>query len=109
MIEWVESTGYTTRWLPATCRGIRTTTITAEERNLLWLVLHSAVRLGYRRLSELRDSTEAMTVAERAVRRDQAIARSVASGQGWHRRLNWMWDGAHATSERQMRLTREKR
>ena len=71
MIEWVESTGYTTRWLPATCRGIRTTSITAEERNLLWLVLHSAVRLGYRRLSELRDSTEAMTVAERAVRRDQ--------------------------------------
>jgi hypothetical protein len=71
MIEWVESTGYTTRWLPATCRGIRTASITAEERNLLWLVLHSAVRLGYRRLSELRDSTEAMTVAERAVRRDQ--------------------------------------
>ena len=71
MIEWVESTGYTMRWLPATCRGIRTTSITAEERNLLWLVLHSAVRLGYRRLSELRVSTEEMTVVERAGRRDQ--------------------------------------
>ncbi len=26
----------------------------------------------------------------------------------WHRRLNWVWDGAHATTERQTRLTREK-
>jgi hypothetical protein len=47
------------------------TSITAEERNLLWFVLHSAVHLVYQRLSELRDSTEAMTVVERAVRRDQ--------------------------------------
>ncbi len=37
----------------------------------MWLVLHSDVRLGYRRLSELRESTEARTVAERAVRRVQ--------------------------------------
>ena len=69
--EWVKSTGYTGSWLPATCRGIRTTSVTAEERNLLWLVLHSAVRLGYRKLSELRANSEGMTDSERSDLRDQ--------------------------------------
>jgi len=50
---WVRSTGYLATWLPATCRAMTAPIVAAEERNLLWLILHSAVRLGYRLLGEM--------------------------------------------------------
>jgi hypothetical protein len=42
--HWVGSTGYKGTWISATCEGLRSPM--AEERNLLWLALHSAPRLG---------------------------------------------------------------
>ncbi len=65
MVEWVKSTDHKASWMPAICRGARTTAASAEDRNLLGLVLHSAVRLGYRILSELRESVGVMTAVER--------------------------------------------
>jgi hypothetical protein len=50
---------------------LHTTSVSAGEHNLLWLVLHSAMRLGYRSLTELRRSVEVMTDVERAGRREQ--------------------------------------
>ena len=53
MTAWVRSTGHTAKWLPATCKALTSPIVAAEERNLLWLILHSAVRLGYRVLGEM--------------------------------------------------------
>ena len=58
MISWVQAAGYKGNWLAAVCKGIRSPIVAPEERNLMWLVVHAAVRLGCRELAETRSRGE---------------------------------------------------